>query len=105
MARAGPCRHKGKTVGLLHCGRWAATLGVLELGATDATMAEFWARALRRLRKLGQSDGERRDVVHQLVRKGVPFPDQPTWPGSDEPQWAEVADELAALMRDQDLAA
>ena len=98
--------HKGKTTfGLLHCGRWAATLGVLESGDTDATMAEFWARALRRMRKMGLSEAERHDVARQLVRKDVPWPEAAAWPGSDEPQWGEVVEELAGLIQDSALVA
>ena len=104
--RQPPPGHKAKSVfGLLHSGRWCATLGELETGATDPDLARFWGGTLKRMRKLGLNDVERRAMVEQLRAKGVPLPEQPTWPRSTEPQWVEVAEELAALIRDQDLAA
>ena len=75
--------HKGASVfGLLHCGRWCATLGQLETGITDADLAQFWAKALKRMRKMGLNEDERRDVARQLLHKGVVLPEQPTWPKS-----------------------
>src|SRR5687768_11121959 len=64
--------HKGASIfGLLHHGRWCATLGQLETGINDADLAQFWAKALKRMRKMGLSDAERHDVARQLVRKGA----------------------------------
>ena len=84
--RKPPPGHKGQTVyGLLNCGRWAATLGELWTGIEDADLAKFWGKALKRLRKLGLSELERRDIAQQLLRKGVVLPEQPTWSGADGP--------------------
>ena len=96
--------HKGTSqYGLLHCNRWVATLGELTTGVTDVDLASFWARTLRRLRRLGLSEVGRQDVARQLIRKGVPLPD-PTWSGADEPQWRDVVAEIAALIEDNELA-
>jgi hypothetical protein len=83
--------------------RHIATLGMLATGVTDAGLAEFWARALRKLRKLRFDDAQRRDIARQMLRKCAPLPQEATWPGSTEGAWADVLAELAALMRDQEL--
>src|SRR5262245_18270064 len=101
--RLPPPGRTAKTMyGLLHCGRWAATLGELCSGISDADLANFCGHALRRIQRLGLSEAERRDVAQQLRAKGVPYPEQATWRGSTDQHWAEVVAELTRLMADQE---
>ena len=51
--------------------RHVATFGELATGVTDAGIAEFWARALRKLRKLRFDDAQRREIAHQLRARGT----------------------------------
>jgi hypothetical protein len=108
VAHATARQHRVTRYGLCHRldtgpPRHIATLGMLATGVTDAGLAEFWARALRKLRKLRFDGQQRRDTARQMLRRGAPLPQEATWPGSTEGAWAEILAELAALMRDQEL--
>ena len=47
----------------LVAGRWAATLGELWTGIEEADPAQFFGKALKRMRKLGLTESERGDIV------------------------------------------
>jgi hypothetical protein len=68
------------------------------MGQAELQADEFGWFATNGMHKLGLSDAERRDVARLLVRKGVPMPEQATWPGSTEPHWQDFVGELVGYM-------
>jgi hypothetical protein len=103
--RTPPRGNKGRTrFGLCHRletgpPRHVASFGELVTGATDADFVQFWARALRKLRKLKFDDAQRREIALQMVRKGAPLPAAAEWSGATDASWAGILAELAALIQ------
>ena len=77
------------------------SLGTLATGMGDEELAEFWGRAIYRLRRYGLDEKRRREIAGQLKRAGVPLPETADWPGASRPGWADVAAELVGLIPGQ----
>jgi hypothetical protein len=77
-------------------GEAVLSLGTLTTGMSDQGLAEFWGRALYRLRKYGLDADARREIAQQLLRAGVPLPASAAWPGATRPGWAAELEGLLA---------